>query len=56
MFVSGGMKKSIGPQNSPVAASAGNITADEVYERLGGDFILRTILNFEEGTRTDECC
>ena len=27
---------------------------DEVYESLGGDSILRTILDFEEGTRTEE--
>src|SRR6266516_3680610 len=51
------MKKVIGPplpQSSPVAASTRNITVDELYGHLGGDSILRTTLDFEEGTYTEE--
>src|SRR6266516_7779968 len=51
------MKKVIGPplpQSSLVAASTRNITVDELYDRLGGDSILRTTLDFEEGTYTEE--
>ena len=57
MFEKGGMKKVIGsplPQSSPVAASTRNITVDELYGHLGGDSILRTTLDFEEGTRNND--
>src|SRR5204863_10211276 len=57
MFEKGGMKKVIGPplpQSSLVAASTRNITVDELYGHLGGDSILRTTLDFEEGTYTEE--
>ena len=53
MFEKGGMKKVIG-QGSPVTASTRNITVDEFYGHLGGDSVLRTTLDFEEGTRMDE--
>ena len=41
-------------QSSPVAVSTHNITVDELYGHLGGDSILRTTLDFEEGTYTEE--
>ena len=53
MFEKGGIKKVI-EQGSSVTASTHNITIDELYGHLGGNSILRTTLDFEEGTRTDE--
>jgi hypothetical protein len=57
MFEKDGMKVvgslSHGP---PVAASTRTIMVkvDGCYGHLGGDSILRTTLDFDEGTRTDE--
>lgn len=62
MFERDEMKKVVGPlpHDSPIATSTHNIMIDDPYGRLGGDSILRTIIDFEEDTRTDvivnECC
>src|SRR5947207_11078013 len=54
MFEKGGMKKVIGMKSSPIAVSARNVMIDELYDHLGGDSILRTTLDFDEGTYIEE--
>jgi hypothetical protein len=57
MFEKGGMKVVASlPHSPPVAARTRIIMVDVdgCYGHLGGDSILRTTLDFDEGTRTDE--
>ena len=41
-------------KSSSIVVSAYNIMIDELYDHLEENFILRTILNFDEGISTKE--